>query len=184
MGRAEQNLWEGTAFYSVDTLEDASFIVLTGVDHGTDFSEKYTQILSRARELNLPMVCANPDQFVNINGQRIWCAGRLGSIYAQGGGAVFWHGKPIGLFFKKVMARASPIPASRMLMIGDGINTDIRGACYAGIDSLFLPSGMFGPQLGVKRQTPWDEMEDVHAWVARYPFHPTYVAPSLALWQL
>jgi ribonucleotide monophosphatase NagD (HAD superfamily) len=127
------------------------------------------------------MVCANPDQFVMLNGEKIWCAGKLASIYAEGGGPVFWHGKPIGIFFKKIMKLAGDGDPSRMLMIGDGLNTDIRGACYAGIDSLFLAGGMFGPSLGISRASRPEDLDTLDDWLAPYPFRPTYALPSLAL---
>ena len=43
---------------------------------------------------------------------------------------------------------ASSLPgASRLLAIGDGMHTDIKGANVAGIDALFIADGVHGEEI-------------------------------------
>ncbi len=125
-------------------LEAAGFIVCTGMvnDH-TDEPEDYRDVLRRAAATGLEMVCANPDIVVNWGGRMIWCAGALAEIYEQLGGAVVYGGKPHAPIYELAFAavdhaRGETTNASRILAVGDGLNTDILGANRAGVDALLV----------------------------------------------
>ncbi|CAK9041912.1 Bifunctional riboflavin kinase/FMN adenylyltransferase (Riboflavin biosynthesis protein RibF) [Includes: Riboflavin kinase (Flavokinase) [Durusdinium trenchii] len=125
-------------------LEDAKFIICTGLrDDHRETPEDYREVLSRAAGRGLPMVCANPDIVVNWGGRMIWCAGALAEVYAGFGGDVVYGGKPHAPIYR--LARAAIANAlgavpdkSRILAIGDGLNTDIFGANKEGVDALFV----------------------------------------------
>jgi HAD superfamily hydrolase (TIGR01459 family) len=79
----------------VPTLEDAQFVYATGAaGDGTLDMQALQPVIRRARELNLPMVCANPDLEVLRGEQRLLCAGTLAAAYEALGGTVHYHGKP------------------------------------------------------------------------------------------
>lgn len=184
LGISEHNVWEGTPFRSVSFLREASFVLATGLLPGRYKLEEYSDLFVEALMLDLPMICGNPDQFVVSRDKKIWCAGKLGTLYTHSEGQVYWHGKPITSFFKKALALIGDIDRSRVLMIGDGIETDVRGANKAGIDSLFLASGMFGSELGMTREKPLDDKRDAKkliSWLPVYGAEPTYVSSSLKL---
>ncbi|MEZ5921895.1 MAG: TIGR01459 family HAD-type hydrolase [Parvularculaceae bacterium] len=125
-------------------LEEARFIVCTGlVDDQTETPEDYRDLLMRAAARRLPMVCANPDIVVRWGGRLVWCAGALAEIYQTLGGKVVYGGKPHAPIYDLAMKRlnaiaGADIPRSRVLAIGDGVNTDIAGANAQGIDALFI----------------------------------------------
>lgn len=125
-------------------LEDAGFIVCTGLDDGfTEEPEQYRGKLGAAAERGLPMVCANPDIQVNWGGRLMWCAGALAEIFESFGGQVVYGGKPYPAIYRLAeaaveKARVAGASPPRLLAVGDGLNTDILGANNAGIDALLI----------------------------------------------
>lgn len=124
-------------------LEEAAFIICTGMmDEFTQSPEDYRELLIAARARELPMVCANPDIVVNWGGKIIWCAGALAEIYEQLGGEVIYGGKPhqpiYDLALKAINTQQRETPRGRILAVGDGLNTDIKGANNQGIDVLMV----------------------------------------------
>ena len=57
----------------------------------------------------------------------------------------------------------SAVPKSAVLAIGDGIDTDIRGAFGQGIDVLFVTGGIHAAVFG-SRESP--DLAKVHAFLA------------------
>jgi len=128
--------------------EQADLVVLTGFyDDTNETAEDYRKLLTSLKEKNLPVICANPDIKVERGNEVIYAAGAIAALYEELGGEVAYAGKPYRPIYDLAMARIDElagrhIPAHRILAIGDGINTDIKGAVDAGIDALFIPSGV------------------------------------------
>lgn len=133
-------------------LADADAIVATGLDDDrSETVESYRPLLERARERNLPFVCANPDLVVDVGGTLLLCAGALGEAYAALGGAVYWAGKPYPIAYDTALAsaeriRGASVPRRRVLAIGDAVRTDLKAAETAGVDALFVASGIHREQ--------------------------------------
>jgi len=136
-------LFEGLAI-DFRPLEDAAFVICTGlVDDLRETPEHYGDLLRAAAARGLEMVCANPDIAVNWGGRMIWCAGALAEIYKGLGGVVVYGGKPhppvYDLAFEAInAARGHEIERARILVIGDGLKTDILGANNMGLDALLV----------------------------------------------
>jgi ribonucleotide monophosphatase NagD (HAD superfamily) len=82
----------------------------------------------------------------------MWCAGTVAAQYEKIGGRVVMAGKPHApiyrLAFAEIEALAGrEIGPDRVLAIGDGIGTDVLGANRAGVDVVFIASGMHGEAL-------------------------------------
>jgi HAD superfamily hydrolase (TIGR01459 family) len=108
--------------------------------------------LAQARLRDLELLCANPDIVVRVGDRLVWCAGALARDYSALGGRVVMAGKPhkpiYDLALQELQSLAGKVPdKSRILCIGDGVTTDILGANAAGLDSLFIASGMHGEVL-------------------------------------
>jgi ribonucleotide monophosphatase NagD (HAD superfamily) len=63
------------------------------------------------------------------------------------GGEVYWAGKPHPSAYatahtKAEAVRGANVPKARILAIGDAIRTDLKAAAGAGIDALFVTSGI------------------------------------------
>jgi HAD superfamily hydrolase (TIGR01459 family) len=146
-------LWQGLGLEQVDDIQDAAFLAISGLDE--PFSEKpydYSELLAEARDRDLELLCANPDLVVRMGERLMWCAGTVVAQYEKLGGRVVMAGKPYPpiyrLAFEEIENLAGrPIDERRLLAIGDGVGTDIRGANTAHIDSLFIASGMHGEAL-------------------------------------
>lgn len=129
-------------------LAEAEAVVCSGlVDDLVETEEDYRPLLERARDRDLPFVCANPDLVVDVGGRHYICAGAVALLYEQLGGDVFWAGKPHASAYDAAVARAeelrsTEVPRSRILAIGDALRTDIAGAQGAGIDALFIGAGI------------------------------------------
>jgi HAD superfamily hydrolase (TIGR01459 family) len=127
-------------------IEDAQIALCTGlVDDLTETPEQYAAILAAMRARNLPMICANPDLKVHRGPLLCWCAGALARDYEKIGGAVIYYGKPRLPIYE--LARTATGGAKRILAIGDGLVTDIRGANAAGLDVLFIADGLHGEEV-------------------------------------
>lgn len=129
-------------------IDTAQAIVCTGLDDDeNETAGTYRPLLERALARSLPFVCANPDFVVDVGGKHYLCAGAIADLYAHMGGAVFWAGKPHPSAYSAALAiaeslRGETIARSRLLVIGDSVRTDIRGAQDFGIDALFVASGI------------------------------------------
>jgi HAD superfamily hydrolase (TIGR01459 family) len=132
-------------------LEDADYIVCTGLyDDETETPEDYRDMLLQARARKLPFVCANPDIVVERGHRLIHCAGALAADYEARGGQVTYAGKPHLPVYERALAeiarlRGGPVEKSRVLCIGDGIETDVKGAHAAGLRSVFVASPISAP---------------------------------------
>jgi HAD superfamily hydrolase (TIGR01459 family) len=141
-------LFDGLDVVLVDEA-GADVVVCTGLfDDTTETPETYRAQFARLKARNLPMLCANPDITVERGGQIIFCAGALAEAYRALGGDVQWFGKPyLGAYeaAQSVLARLAQraIDPSRLLAIGDGVFTDIKGAAGYGIDSLYVASPIY-----------------------------------------
>ncbi len=80
----------------------------------------------------------------------VWCAGALAALYEQEGGPVVYAGKPYAPIYFLALETinglaGSAVPRNQILVIGDGVHTDIAGAANLGIDSVFVASGLHAP---------------------------------------
>jgi len=142
-------LFEGVPVEFAD-LDKASFIICTGlIDDQSEEPDDYRGLLKKAADRRLEMICANPDVVVRWGGRLAWCAGSLARIYEEFGGTVVYGGKPHAPIYSLAMEeiaelRGAPANRSRILAIGDGAATDIRGANLQGIDAVYVagPGGV------------------------------------------
>jgi HAD superfamily hydrolase (TIGR01459 family) len=139
----DRDLFETLPLSQVTRPEDADFLLNTGPDDllGPHDITPYLPVLDAALKAGLPMVCANPDLEVVRDGKRIICAGLLADYYLEQAGRVIQRGKPDPAIYTPTLAMLGTPPA-RTLAVGDSLRTDIAGAKAAGIDSLWVLSGI------------------------------------------
>ena len=125
-------------------LDRADFIICSGLDDDDrDKPEDYRSLLAEGVGRGLPMICANPDVVVRYGGRLIYCAGALAELYEGLGGEVAYAGKPHAPIYDLCLERIAEIRGeavarARVLAIGDGLGTDIRGANLEGIDAVLV----------------------------------------------
>lgn len=143
-------LYEGSGVAMTEGPDDAAFLCVTGPDDDTiDTPEDYRDRLVPAAARDLEMICANPDRVVVRGDTLIYCAGALADLYESLGGRVTMAGKPFGPIYDLAIKQAEAVVGrnldrSRILAIGDGVITDVRGANAQGIDCLFVAQGIHG----------------------------------------
>lgn len=143
---------DGTTFKRVAgrsaNLRDADAILCTGLnDDINETADDYRSMLEEALVLKLPLVCANPDLVVDVGGRHYICAGAIADLYERMDGEVFWAGKPHASAYDAAhkaatVIRGTATPRRRILVIGDSLRTDLKGAEAAGLDAVFIASGI------------------------------------------
>jgi HAD superfamily hydrolase (TIGR01459 family) len=144
-------LYEGLGVDLVP-LEDAKFISCTGpFDDETETPEDYRERFKAAIARGMPMICANPDIVVQRGDKLIYCGGALAQLYDALEGQVLMAGKPHAAIYDLALETAAaalggPVDRKRVLCIGDGLGTDIRGANAQALDVLFVANGIHGKE--------------------------------------
>lgn len=159
---------DGPTFHGLDVtfapLERANYIVCTGLfDDQTETAEDYRDILLKALNRKLPMICANPDLIVESGDKIIYCAGAVAELYRELGGDVTFYGKPHPPAYRRAFElatakRGASTPLNRMLAIGDSVRTDLTGANNSGISCVFVTRGIHSADF-----TDTNEIDDAAA---------------------
>jgi HAD superfamily hydrolase (TIGR01459 family) len=127
---------------------DAKLCLLTGpLDDTIETADIYHGLLEQMHENAVEMICANPDLVVRSGNRMVICAGSIAQRYSHLGGKVSFAGKPEPSIYDEALRRAASltgrdIPKSRLLAIGDGLATDIKGAADNGFDAYFVVGGI------------------------------------------
>jgi len=146
----DRGIFEGLDIACTD-IATAEIVLNSGLfDDDTETPDDYSGRLAEMVSRELRMLCANPDWVVQRGGKLIWCAGALADAYEKIGGIVIYYGKPKPAIYDLV--REAAPDARRMLAIGDGLHTDIKGANAAGIDALFIADGIHGEDVAEMTQ--------------------------------
>jgi HAD superfamily hydrolase (TIGR01459 family) len=130
------------------SLQAADAILCSGLaDDRNETAQTYRPMLEAALSRNLPFVCANPDLVVDVGGRLYLCAGAIAEVYEAMGGEVYWAGKPHASAYGTALAtaqdlRGQTVSPSRIIAIGDAVRTDLKAAQGAGVDALFIASGI------------------------------------------
>ena len=130
----------------IENIVNADLIVCTEpFDPSGDQLSDYENTFRVGIDKNLTLLCANPDLVVDVGETREMCAGSLASMYEKMGGEVIYFGKPYNNIYQEVYSFLNKSGKPReesILCIGDGLNTDIRGANNEKLDSLLVVGGL------------------------------------------
>ena len=155
-------------------LGDAAFISCTGLfDDDNETPDDYVELLTEARDMGIPLVCANPDVQVKRDGKLIYCGGALAKLYEKLGGEVVYAGKPHEPIYRLSRAWLEEVMGyaptqDRVLAIGDNIFTDLLGAQTEGYDCLFVADGLYA-----------DTQEKLTGLLKEHGIIARYMAPKL-----
>lgn len=141
-------IYEGLPVRLVENGADAKAVVCTGLfDDEIETPEDYADRLAEFAARHAPMICANPDIYVERGGKLVYCAGAIAEAYETLGTKVLYAGKPhlpiYDMAFETITRlKGRVVDKVKTLAIGDGLNTDIRGAAAAGIPSIYVASSV------------------------------------------
>ncbi len=147
---------EETGIDRVQDIETCDFLLNTGPVEVTDSLEDYEAILASACARSLPMICANPDEVVIRDGQRVICAGAIARRYEAMGGKAVYRGKPDPAVYHLAVDRLGVADAARVAVVGDALETDVAGAAAAGLKSIWCTGGIHAEVLGTTYGTRAD----------------------------
>jgi HAD superfamily hydrolase (TIGR01459 family) len=135
-------------------LQSADYVICSGLDDDeVETPDDYRARLQTMLDRKLFMVCGNPDVVVERGSDLVYCAGAIADLYASMGGEVLYAGKPYRPIYDMALQKAGeaagkPASAGRVLAIGDSLRTDLKGAHAAGLDFVFVTSGIHAEELG------------------------------------
>jgi HAD superfamily hydrolase (TIGR01459 family) len=161
---------------------EAECVVCTGFfDDETETPQHYTEMLKGFIARNVLMICANPDLVVERGERIIPCAGAMALYYMQLGGEVGIAGKPHTPIYEACLAAAEevrgPFERSRVLAIGDGMPTDVRGALSNDLALLYVSGGIHASEYVTDGET---NIEALDAFLIREEAAPGWWIPRLA----
>jgi len=117
-------------------IGEAEFILCTGLDEAYETDLKYYENFFKDH-LSKKMICTNPDLAVYRGSTKEYCAGSVAKIFENLGGEVIYFGKP----YKDIYNDCAK-ENEKILVIGDNLNTDIKGANNMNYDSLLIIDGI------------------------------------------
>jgi HAD superfamily hydrolase (TIGR01459 family) len=138
--RADREILESKGLVLVETGFDE--LACTGLDDERHRVEDYRSQLEHLVQRDVLLHCLNPDRIVVRGGATEPCAGALADIVLGFGGRVEWYGKPFPTIYRHALSLAGNPPASQVLAVGDGLQTDIVGAARMGFDAIFVSGGI------------------------------------------
>ncbi len=173
------DLLEGLDYTLVESASEADFAITTGFDNEySTLEEKFSQI-EEAKKANLELICVNPDLIVvKQSGLEMICAGVIAKEYQRIGGKVHYFGKPYNLVYKIVCENFNNAHNSKILAVGDALETDIKGALNSNIDGALITGGILSNQLGIKygEQAEKNKLEMI---CQNHQIYPKFVIPGL-----
>lgn len=162
-------------------LEEADIVVCAGLrEDEKETVEDYREELAALAARKLPFICANPDLVVERGHRLIQCAGALAKFYEELGCESLIAGKPHRPIYEKSIAEARGVRGafdlSRVIAIGDGMPTDVRGAEAFGLDVLYISGGIHAQEYVEAGRT--DEVK-LAAFLKREAATPKWWMPRL-----
>ncbi|UXS08374.1 TIGR01459 family HAD-type hydrolase [Agrobacterium tumefaciens] len=150
-------LLEGLDVECVGEAETESVVCTGFFDDETETPEDYTEMLKGFIARKVPMICANPDLVVERGERIIPCAGAMAAYYEQLGGEVRIAGKPHAPIYEACLVAAREVRGAfakdRVLAIGDGMPTDVKGAIASGLNLLYISGGIHAAEYTLNGQT-------------------------------
>lgn len=149
-GRPSKVLFERSVYHELASPEEADF-VYAGVpqtwegDYWKDYltMEPFVPELECLVKLSKTLVCANPDcrAFENQYDEPVVRQGSVAELYEKLGGKVIYFGKPYRNIYDFVFQKVK-VPHNRMLMVGDTLETDIKGGRDYGMKTALTQTGI------------------------------------------
>ena len=128
----------------IEVVEDYSngvdIIINTGPWGDNDILENYTDLLNSLIKFNSLMICSNPDKTVIRGKNFMICAGLLAEYYEKIGGKVIYYGKPHNNIYEFCYKLIEGV--NKILVIGDSLENDIKGANLQKLDSVLITDGI------------------------------------------
>lgn len=176
---AHRSLFDYLSLNRVEKMEQADFVLNTGfISTELNKTSKDAE-LQKARDLNLLMLCFNPDYKVYVGDNLLLCAGAFAQRYEEFGGKVHYFGKPHPNVYERALGLLKT-SADETIAVGDSFATDIKGGNKMGIKTILTLTGIHASQLYLNEMIDENELRNLSELHQAYP---DFVIPQLR-WSL
>lgn len=163
-------------YQPVDEMPKADFLYMGGVGSVDDTIDTYRPLLEYAASLAIPLVCAGNDTSTYKDGKVCLAPGAIAEQYAVLGGKIITVGKPDVKVMEYALDGIENLDKNRVLLIGDNLTTDIKGANLIGIASALISKGVHVNFLG-EGYIP--DVAKTRELSTNFDTYPDYVISSL-----
>jgi HAD superfamily hydrolase (TIGR01459 family) len=146
-------------------INKSNYLLCTGLYDDYDQDLNYYKKLF-VNSISKKMICTNPDLIVDRGEKREYCAGSVAMIFEELGGNVVYFGKP----YPEVYNQSIETNKKNIIVIGDNLRTDIRGAVNMNYDSLFITEGIHNKEI---------QNEGIKSVLKKYDVKATYYQNAL-----
>ena len=144
----DDGVFSGLDYEKVSDISKADFIYMGAIASLDDTTDTYRAELEHAASLGIPFVCAGNDTSTYKDGKVCLAAGAIAEQYAVLGGKIITVGKPDVKIMEYAIEDYAEMDKAKILMIGDNMTTDIKGANLLGIHAALVSKGVHVNFLG------------------------------------
>ncbi len=135
------HLVDGLNINVITEKKKVDIIINTGPWGDNDKLDNYKPLMDELIKYNPLMICSNPDKTVVRGDKFMICAGLLAEYYQTIGGNVEYYGKPYDEIYDFTFSKIKK-KNSKVLVVGDSLDNDIKGANLQNLDSVLITSGI------------------------------------------
>lgn len=147
-GASGESVFSGLGLEKVTDISRADFLYMGKVSSAEDNLEQYRSALEHAASMGVPLLCVGNDTSSYFDGKVVIAPGAVAEQYAVMGGKILTVGKPDTGIIDYVLDGIADVKKNRVLMFGDNLATDIKGANLSGIASALISKGVHVNFLG------------------------------------
>ena len=168
----DETVLDGLGVNVVSSISDADYLLIA-LCLQTRSLGKWEHIIKDAVLKGVPAVCVNPDLEVLHGREKVYTPGYFAMEYKNLGGEVIYFGKPYKDIYDFVLSGCDSL--RNVLAVGDSIMTDIKGACNAKIDSLWVLGD------GIHKEVKVSDKMQILSLCQQYKCYPRYIMDKLKL---
>lgn len=146
-------------------MEEAKFCLIIAIADNEQEKQHFIEEINKL-PTDVELLCPNPDKIAPYGNTLRTLGGYFAEIFANKGGKVHYFGKPHEPIYKYATHDFAE-DKSRIIAIGDGMETDILGGYSFGIDTLLISKGIY-----------MDE-NDISQVMKKYDFQPSFYSDYL-----
>lgn len=139
-----KDISQGLCLNIIESFDDCDVVLLTLFLEPHENPNEYDVLLSKIAASGKPVLCANPDKYAFFGKEIRRCAGYFAQKLIQMNGNVKILGKPDISIYQYIGERYPEVlnDKSKVLAIGDTLETDVLGGKNFGIHALLVLSGI------------------------------------------
>ena len=172
--QVSQELWTGSNVKSTEDINQANLMLIAFNAFADEINDSSYDILRQAASLKIPAICPNNDRIVFLDDKIMYCPGHFAKKFEEFGGQVSYIGKPFKPIFQEALDRYPAIDKSRILMVGDSLDTDIIGANNMQIHSALVTTGNVELQL-LNQSTDSQKLLHIRQICTNNNVYPNYI---------